>query len=222
MNTEAALRLIELLVVLAIFQRGLEHLRSDPCIFLPQMACAALLFTGFAPFLAALGLWVFCMAQLRRFSGPYNGGADKMMLLIVTCLCLAHTMPDWATYALGYLAIQLVLSYFISGWAKLLETDWRTGDALRRVFAYSAYPTSQNLRFWANRPVLMKAGAWGVIGFELSFPALILHPVSFAFALVVGLAFHLANAFLFGLNRFVWAWAAAYPSLIWFQGLITA
>jgi len=34
-------------------------------------------------------------------------------------------------------------------------------------------------------------------------------------ALAIGAAFHLANAFAFGLNRFLWAWLAAYPAL-WF------
>jgi hypothetical protein len=27
-------------------------------------------------------------------------------------------------------------------------------------------------------------------------------------------AFHLANAFVIGLNRFVWAWFATYPALL--------
>jgi hypothetical protein len=34
---------------------------------------------------------------------------------------------------------------------------------------------------------------------------------------VVAAAFHLANACLFGLNRFLWIWLAAYPPLLWFQ-----
>jgi hypothetical protein len=29
----------------------------------------------------------------------------------------------------------------------------------------------------------------------------------------VALAFHIANVYVFGLNRFVWAWAATYPAL---------
>jgi hypothetical protein len=35
--------------------------------------------------------------------------------------------------------------------------------------------------------------------------------------LALAAAFHLANACLFGLNRFFWVWLAAYPSLIWLQ-----
>ena len=40
-------------------------------------------------------------------------------------------------------------------------------------------------------------------------------------ALIAGLGlaalFHLANAVLFGLNRFFWIWMTAYPSILWFQ-----
>jgi hypothetical protein len=36
--------------------------------------------------------------------------------------------------------MQLVLSYFISGWVKVVNGDWRSGAALRDVFLFSAYP----------------------------------------------------------------------------------
>jgi hypothetical protein len=39
-------------------------------------------------------------------------------------------------------------------------------------------------------------------------------------ALALTAAFHLANACLFGLNRFLWVWLAAYPSLIWLQARV--
>jgi hypothetical protein len=44
--------------------------------------------------------------------------------------------------------------------------------------------------------------------------------VSLIVALVVAAGFHLANACVFGLNRFFGIWLAAYPSLIWLQGRI--
>jgi hypothetical protein len=36
-------------------------------------------------------------------------------------------------------------------------------------------------------------------------------------ALGVAGLFHLANACLFGLNRFLWFWIASYPSILWLQ-----
>jgi len=36
-------------------------------------------------------------------------------------------------------------------------------------------------------------------------------------ALSIAALFHLANACLFGLNRFFWIWPAAFPVILWFQ-----
>ena len=58
--------------------------------------------------------------------------------------------------------------------------------------------------------------------FELAFPLALASLATLALALVGAACFHLANAFLFGLNRFFWTWIAAYPSLIWLQERIFA
>ena len=159
------------------------------------------------------------LVALNRFNGPYNGGADRMGLLILICLCLQHLAPNIAVaeLAFGYLAMQLVLSYFISGWVKLANPDWRSGRALRDVFAFSAYPVSEDLRGWSERPGLLLAASWAVILFEVAFPLSILSQPTLSAALVVAAVFHFANACLFGLNRFFWVWLAAYPSLLWLQ-----
>ena len=72
---------------------------------------------------------------LRRFEGPYNGGSDRMSLLGVSCLALAYVTPNLVLKetALGYLAVQGVLSYTISGWVKLINPEWRNGRALREI-----------------------------------------------------------------------------------------
>jgi hypothetical protein len=62
--------------------------------------------------------------------------------------------------------------------------------------------------------------SWGVMGFEVLMPIAVLHPVALKVGLAIAGCFHLANALLFGLNRFFWIWIAAYPSLFWFQTAI--
>ena len=116
-----------------------------------------------------LTLWATGLWQLHRFDGPYNGGSDKMILLILTCLTVAHWVPGAGEIALGYLGLQLVLSYFVSGWVKLKRAEWRSGQAVTQVFAFSAYPTSETLRGWANRPIAMRIASRTVIGFEVLF-----------------------------------------------------
>lgn len=171
-----------------------------------------------------LALVVLALIILNRFQGPYNGGSDRMGLLILCSLCLAHFMPSeqWQEYVFGYLALQLVLSYFMSGWVKIVNPDWRRGQALQDVFRFSAYPVSESLRVWADRPKLLLLMSWAVMLFELLFPLSLLMQTTLIIGLAIAAVFHFANACLFGLNRFFWTWLAAYPSILWLQHRIFA
>lgn len=223
MSYDLALRLIEIGIGLALIQRGVEHLGRETWVFAPQIALAVLLVAGVQTGLVVPVLWLLGVVQLARFNGPVNGGSDKMAMLILFCLSLAHLAPDrfWAEMALSYLAVQLVLSYVVSGWVKLRNPAWRLGGALEDVFAVSAYPTSDGMRALSDRRAVMRVASWAVIGFECLFPLALLHPLALAGMLCVTAGFHLANAVCFGLNRFFWVWIAAYPSVLWFQTRLT-
>jgi hypothetical protein len=115
-----------------------------------------------------------------------------------------------------------VLSYFIAGWVKIVNPQWRDGRALQDVFRFSAYPVSEDLRNWADRPRLLCLMSWAVMLFELLFPVTLLTQTSLIIGLAIAAMFHFANACLFGFNRFFWIWLAAYPSLLWLQQRIFA
>jgi hypothetical protein len=131
---------------------------------------------------------------------------------------IAHyaSVQEWKELALGYLAVQLMLSYFIAGWVKLVNPEWRSGIALQKVFSFSAYPVSEDVRNFSNSPKLLFAMSWGVILLEVLFPVVLISPFVLYIALTMTALFHCANACLFGLNRFFWIWLAAYPSILWF------
>ena len=59
--------------------------------------------------------------------------------------------------------------------------------------------------------------SWAVILFELVFPLTLLSRQTLVAGLVVAATFHLANACLFGLNRFFWTWLSVYPAILWLQ-----
>jgi hypothetical protein len=59
--------------------------------------------------------------------------------------------------------------------------------------------------------------SWAVMLFELAFPLTLVSQASLAAGLTVAALFHLANACLFGLNRFFWTWVATYPAILWLQ-----
>jgi len=222
MSLDLALRLTEILLALAFIQQSLEHMhgpKDERWLFAPRLVLSVLLLAGFQTPWVCLALVIQALFILRRFQGPYNGGADRMGLLILCCLTLAHFMPSvrWQEVVFGYLALQLTLSYFMAGAVKIVNPQWRQGRALEDVFRFSAYPVSEALRGLAQRPRLLWAGSWAVMAFELLFPLSLLTQTTLMIGLAIAAAFHLANAFLLGLNRFFWIWLAAYPSLIWLQ-----
>lgn len=224
MSMELAQRLSEALLGWALLQASAEHLvthvRLRALYGLRALAGLALI-AGVAPALALWLAWIATAFHLRLHHGPYNGGADKMAVLILTCLGLARILPDaWVELALSYLAAQLILSYFVSGWIKVIKGEWRRGEALVDVFRYSAYPVSERLRLWSDRPRALWAMGWAVMGLELVFPLTLLWAPALWVALALTASFHLANACLFGLNRFFWIWISAYPVLLWFQGRV--
>lgn len=227
MPFEFAVRLTEILLALAFLQQSLEHIfgsREAQFLFSVRAALSLVLLSGHFSEWALLALTAHSILILHRYQGPYNGGSDRMSLLILYTLCLSHWLPAGvpSEAVFGYLAIQVVLSYFMSGYVKIINPEWRSGQALQDVFDFSAYPVADSLRQLKNYPRTLWAGSWAVMVFEVLFPMSLFHSTSLIIALVVATAFHVANACLFGLNRFVWAWIAAYPSILWLQGRLVS
>ena len=225
MNLDDAVRLTALCSGLALMQSSAEHVWGTTQyrrLFAARLSLAALLATGLAPLLATAGLLMTGVMILQRFDGPYNGGSDRMSLLLLLCLLAVQLAPTlrFQELALGYLACQVLLSYVMSGWVKIRNPAWRNGRALRDVFEFSTYPASEGLRGWAAWPRLLWAMSWAVMLFELLMPITFLNATAFGVALMVAVLFHLANAWMFGLNRFLWIWLAAYPALWWFQARV--
>ncbi len=223
MTVDFAVRLTEILLGIALVQQCAEYsvlLPRHRLVVAVRLLFSGLLIVGVAPVAATSALIIIGLWLLIKFNGPYNGGSDRMSLLVLICLWGAHLAPNqyWREIAFAYLALQLVLSYFLSGAVKIVKADWRNGRALRDVFLFSAYPVAEATRKWADSPRLLFVMSWAVMLFELIFPVVIVSQAALLIALFFAFVFHLSNAYFFGLNRFVWAWGAAYPSLLWFQG----
>ncbi len=223
MSLELAIRLTEILLAIAFIQQSFEHLRAskqNPYLFSTRLFLSVLLLIGLQTQWVSLAIVINTLFILNRFQGPYNGGSDRMGHLIICCLCLVHFIPtvQWQEYIFGYLALQLILSYFIAGWVKIMNPEWRNGRALQDVFSFSAYPTSESLRELANKPKLLWVASWSVILFEIAFPLTLINQPALMIGLIIAAIFHFANACLFGFNRFFWVWLAAYPSILWLQG----
>ncbi|MCE9573542.1 MAG: HTTM domain-containing protein [Deltaproteobacteria bacterium] len=163
--------------------------------------------------------WIVFATSLAiaiRFRGAYNGGSDAMLLVVALAVALARSAPDsrLALAALGYAAAQLVLSYFIAGVAKLADPAWRRGTALRIVVRLPQYQVAAAAQALLSRPVITRVAAWAMLAFECGFPLALTDRTVCLALLAFGAGFHLTNAIVFGLNRFLWAWLAAYPALV--------
>ncbi|HWA73133.1 MAG TPA: HTTM domain-containing protein [Polyangiaceae bacterium] len=167
------------------------------------------------------------VAVCVRFRGTFNGGSDTLTVLTTLSFAFAWLLggaehPLVGKACLGYIAVQLTLSYFIAGLAKLKEADWRSGAALRgfvRSRQYGAPPFVRRLLDGERRCQLL---SWCVLLFECGFPLAWLDPRLCTALIALGLAFHLGNWLVFGLNRFVFAWAAAYPALLFGSQLVAS
>jgi hypothetical protein len=62
--------------------------------------------------------------------------------------------------------------------------------------------------------------SWAVMLFEIAFPLTLISQPTLMVGLALAAVFHLANACLFGLNRFFWTWLAVYPAIVWLQGRV--
>ena len=222
MSFEEAIYLTKILLAISLIQQSLEHLNSgsdERRLFIPQILFSILLLLGIATKLVLLVLLFISFLILYRFQGPYNGGCDRMTLLILCCLNFISLFPNhiFQEMAFMYLALQAIMSYFIAGLVKIINPDWRSGLALKDIFHFSAYPMTEQMRSLKDKSNWLLALSWFIIATELVFPCILINHIFLYTLLIIAFSFHIANTVIFGFNRFLWIWLAAYPSLIWFS-----
>ncbi|HKU43675.1 MAG TPA: hypothetical protein VJR89_36200 [Polyangiales bacterium] len=197
---------------------------------MPYRAFVALLVARLACCIALLGdlpyvLPILLFSQIAicvRCRGTFNGGSDYMSVQVLLALNAA-LWPPLQRAALLYIAVQSVLSYFNAGVVKLKEPSWRDGSALLALLRARAAPVAQQLAAALATPLRRRIAARGVIALEAcAAPLALIDPRLCAGFLALGLGFHTLNAYVFGLNRFLFAWAATYPALFFCSELLGA
>lgn len=159
------------------------------------------------------------LAIAIRWRGSYNGGSDAMLLVVLLAIAIGRSFPAHAGAALAYAAVQLVLSYFVAGIAKLGDPAWRAGRALPILVALPQYRVPRRAAALLATPRAGRVLAFAMLAFECTFPLALLHPTACIAYLAIGACFHLGNAVVFGLNRFLWIWLAAFPALMYWAGV---
>ncbi len=139
-----------------------------------------------------------------------------MTLLVLGALVIAITFKDHQkapVAVLWYIAIQSSFSYFIGGFVKIKESSWWNGSALKDFLRSSQYQIPESIKALSPYKVLLILLSWTIMLFEIFFPFLLFFTDFKMEILIIGASFHALNIYLFGLNRFLFAWVATYPAL---------
>jgi hypothetical protein len=166
----------------------------------------------------ALLVWGTSLLVNVRLRGPWNGGSDHMLFIVVTAIALAElgrAREVVVQGAVAWVGVQAILSYTIAGLAKLRSAAWRRGTALPGLLGIPAYGVPAGMKALVAQPGWARLGAWGVLAFECAFPLVLLGPRVALAGVAVAAFFHLGNAWTFGLNRFLLTWAATWPAILW-------
>lgn len=185
-----------------------------------RLACGVLLL--FDSSLIVLLILLFSTILIcLRWRGVFNGGSDYMSVLVLTSLTVVSLDPDSDKIMLGviwYLSIQLCSSYFIAGIVKLQKANWRNGTALSGFISSTIYRDNLLTQAIAKSSGGSKILAWIIMLFELMSPITLFNQTFCIVYLLFAFAFHLANFYVFGLNRFIFTWISCYPALIYVSG----
>jgi hypothetical protein len=188
--------------------------RNFNIVLLFRMILATSLFFSTNGLIAVL-LLVLSYFIALKFRGPFNGGSDYMTMQLLITLCFYNNINDsyWHRVVIWYLTIQVVLSYFLAGWVKLKQKEWRSGRILSLLLIHSNYRVPTSLKKIFLNPFFCFLASWVILIFENLFPLVLFWPSAINYFIICGLVFHLVVFIFFGLNRFFWAWSATYPLL---------
>lgn len=161
---------------------------------------------------------------LLNVRSPFGmDGSDQMTTQVLGALFLG-SLPGTRLAleaALVFIALQSCLSYFTSGAAKALSPAWRRGDAVFRIFNTRTYGSPGAARFLAAHPAATRAAGHGAVAMECAFPLVLVVPYPFTLVFLAwGVAFHLVNALVMGLNSFLWSFVATYPAILYTAALL--
>lgn len=161
-------------------------------------------------------LWLTTGIVAWRFRGSFNGSSDGMTFHVVGATLVALLAPRLETAVCLYIAILSCLSYFFAGLSKLRQPEWWNGEGLSHFLKFGNSAHAGRGTVWlAEQPTLLRVASWSVLTFEILFPLSLFNSDAAALFLTAGTVFHLGNYYLFGLNRFFFAWLATYPAIYW-------
>jgi hypothetical protein len=168
---------------------------------------------------SCIASFFICQLILHHRQEFGGDGADQMSFIILTTftLCFAFSRNEQIQkIGISFVSGQLILSYIVAGWSKVISKEWQNGSAIQGILSSYTYGAGFTRKYFTSNLRCAKLVAWGTIAFESLFPLVLISNVPVFFALIgLGLLMHLAIGIVMGLNDFIWSFAAAYPSLMY-------
>jgi pimeloyl-ACP methyl ester carboxylesterase len=163
---------------------------------------------------------LLALSSLGLHQRHHNGtdGTDQVSFIVAASTALSRALqpkPRLVDSVLWTVALQATLSYAASGWVKLAGPSWRSGAAIPGVTRTRTYGDPQMWRLVHRHPFLGRALGANVLAMECLFPTIYLARGRIAPAWLHGVSFfHLVNARVMGLGRFVWAFSGLHPAIL--------
>jgi hypothetical protein len=174
--------------------------------------------------LPVLLLGMTALAGLLAIRTPQGqDGADQMGLIMLTALSAGVMLksPLLDAVVMGFIAFQVLLSYFTAGSAKAMSPAWRRGTALRDILQGRTYGSVALGRLAGWFPGLCRFVSWSVIAVECTLPLIAFAgPYGRIGFVVIGIALHGSIAVLMGLNTFLIMFLATYPCVIGLSAMV--
>ncbi|WP_240167651.1 hypothetical protein [Streptomyces noursei] len=155
-----------------------------------------------------------------RLHTPFGGdGADQLQQVVNVVLASTGTFKDGEKardVAMRALALETTISYVASGVVKLVSPVWLSGEAFSGVIRTHNYGDPHLFQLVHKYPLLGKLITWGTVAAEVGFPLVFVLPKPAARAWLGSMSlFHLGIGQFMGLNRFVLAFGATHPAILY-------
>ena len=177
------------------------------------LAAVALL-VGFRPLVSGLVCWA-CAVSFWNINYALCNGGDQVRNALFLGVALGRSGAVWGVESVrrdsrpvqvpGWpakvLLVQLASVYVFSGVYKLLSAGWQNGYVMYFVNHDLEWCLTPNLS--PHLPVFVhRLSSWVAVGWELAFPLLIAFRRSRAFALWLGVIFHVLTLFTLEVGHF--------------------
>jgi hypothetical protein len=196
----------------------LDKLFGQTGIITVNLARLGLLAAGFTnhalPLVLTALLLISALLYIRAFL-PMSA-ADQLNTILLFCLTVNAWLPDLATITLFAIAGQVLCCYFLNGLLKAKANKWWNGAHLKDVLQTENYSRKWvvNLASKTSGSAFRLPGGVIVIWELSAIITPLLPPALLWIYLGIGIAFHLFNAVVMGLNTFFWSFISSYPAIL--------